>query len=395
LSPGIDGKFVALAQALPGFGGYYYDDDGNLNVWMTYAADEILLRSVLSDFVRASPTDFAASDRMEYSPIIIHRGEFDFPQLDEWRTRIGAHHIAGMLRLDTDEIKNRIVVGVADISFADTVEELLEKLAIPRQAVEIDVVEPIELATDIRQLVRPVVGGVRIDFGTSFCSLGVNAYYSHSPQVPNLTHGFFTASHCGQRGVIDGTVFYQGEQRIGAEMWEPPFFTPSDDFRCAYDPAPLKCRWSDVTFAKYDAGADRQQGHIAQTTSRGITTAAGSFDINPASPTFSIAQIIGDPVAGTWLDKVGARTGWNTGKVIRTCEDEWSEQYTILYLCQDVIDMYTNTGDSGAPVFKRTGSTTGAWAGIVWGTVVLKNETYFSPLGGIYGDFGSSISQAP
>ena len=85
----------------------------------------------------------------------------------------------------------------------------------------------------------------------------------------------------------------------------------------------------------------------------------GNLTIDTAEPTFRIVQI-GSAVAGNWVDKVGATTGWTYGFLDDTCIDmrHTLMAMTQLLLCQNSVSGYGDvpgslsaSGDSGSPVF--------------------------------------------
>ena len=259
------------------------------------------------------------------------------------------------------------------------------------------------LTTEVRDYVRPVMGGLQINFVRNGqvrdCTLGVNAYYSNTyVGVPVGTSGFFTASHCSvSQGATDGTVWSQGGVRIGYEMYDPPFFTQAQYAGC---PPLNNCRWSDVTFAAYDAGVNRQHGAIAQTLDKTTqwdngtiqNALAGSRIIKTTWPTFTINQTTTPPVMGVYWDKVGRTTGWTSGPVARTCTDAYVSQdgfATWNRLCQEYVSFFSQGGDSGGSVFVPTGQTTAAFAGIVW--FWSGRFTYVSSIDRIRDDFGYGI----
>ncbi|HXH41311.1 MAG TPA: hypothetical protein VNN08_21970 [Thermoanaerobaculia bacterium] len=393
--PGLDGRFAELARQVPGFGGYFFDDNGDLNVYLTDLIREPAARAAVADVARNRP---GRSQQPWVGPaaIIIRHGDFDFLQLDGWRGRLSAAPaIAGVQVLDADEATNRLFIGVTEAAAIPSVLAQVDALGVPRTAVVVDVVPAASLTTSLRDFYRPLIGGLQIDLtiaGTpSQCTLGVNVWYVNVSQgIPPGTAGFYTAAHCSTtRFGTDGTVYSQGGSRIGYERYDPPAFTNAQNTRC---PAGYTCRWSDVTFAQYDAGYNRHQGALAQTVSRAYGNfQTGSIVINPYAPEFILYQTT-LPVAGQYLDKVGRTTGWTSGQVSRTCADYFIGGNYLL--CQDQVEAFADSGDSGSPVFQVTGSSTGAFSGIVWaktgaGGFIMSN------LNEIAADMGNAVTYTP
>jgi hypothetical protein len=301
--------------------------------------------------------------------IVIRRGDFDFAQLNDWHSRLrNVFTISGIEFLDTDEARNRVVVGVHDDATKARVQRMAEDLAVPKEALIVEIVPPGHLVTTLQDYVRPVDGGMQVEpyFGgiSHQCTVGINVLYTNlSHGIQQGTPGFYTASHCSEHQANgdqpDTTVFYQGGVRIGQEAWDPPFFTGSP---C---PGDRECRWSDVTFVAYDAGVSRHQGYLAQTNYRGFGLGQpGSLDINPTTPEFVAQYAPQTPVVGMYLDKVGRTTGWTDGTVSQTCVDQ--DMVTFKILCQYKVNMDAGEGDSGSPTFQWIDQTHVAFSGIVW-----------------------------
>ena len=396
IPPGLDGRFLDLTRQVPGFGGYFFDENGDLNVYLTDLSRESAARVVVAEVARNRP-ERAHQPWRRPAEIVVRRGDFDYQQLNDWRGRLSAAlAIAGVQLLDTDEATNRIFIGVTEEDAKARVLSRVAALGVPRNAVVVDIVASASPITSLRECDRPLVGGLEINFlidgVQSQCTLGVNVWYSNvADGVPVGTPGFYTASHCSSvRGGTDGTVFSQGGARIGYEMWDPPFFTNAYDYRC---PVNVQCRWSDVAFAAYDAGVDRHQGALAQTLYRGFGPwQSGSLDINSATPEFILYYTAPLPVVGMYLDKVGRTTGWTTGAVSRTCVDYFIGGADVL--CQDQVEAYADSGDSGSPVFQWISQTTAAFSGIVWARTGT-GAFVFSNLDRIAADMGSGVTYGP
>jgi hypothetical protein len=393
VASGLDSRFIELERQVPGFGGYFFDGDGNLNVYLTDLSQEGAARAAVTEVAR-NRGERSEQPWSRPAEIVVRRGNFDFAQLHRWRARLNtALPQIGVRLIDIDEAKNRIFVGVADEAAKSDVLTLVDQLGLPQNAVTVDFVGEVSRATSVNDFVRPLVGGLAIWQTGNPCTLGVNVYYTNlAVGIPVGTPGFFTASHCSStQGTTDGTVFTQGGTGIGYEAWDPPFFTNAQNTACR---AGYRCRWSDVAFAANYNGVSRHQGALVQTLYRSLGTQnSGSLDINSSSPEFAI---IGGtyPVQGMYLDKVGRTTGWTSGPVDRTCTDVYLGDGTGT-LCQDVVVAKVGGGDSGSPVFRWTGSTTAAFAGILWGWDSQTGGFYFSNTDRIQADMGTGITYGP
>lgn len=387
LAPGLDGRFLQLAHDVPGFGGYYFDANGDLNVYLTDLSKAPAVRAAVADVAAQRPHASGQAASSDPANIIIRHADYDFPQLNNWHARFtAASPDRGVTMIDTDEAQNRVFIGVTDNAAIGRVQSQLDRLGIPRAAVVVDVVPPITLATNLTQYYRPLVGGLQIDWSGTYCTLGVNVWYTNFAQGISGAAGFYTASHCSDTPAsTDGTTYSQGGYQIATEKYDPPFFTNSQYFGC---PSGYNCRHSDVTFAQYNTGIDGSHGTIAQTLSRGLGDwNAGSIDI--ASTNFTVSGTAGNPTVGDYRDKVGRTTGWTSGQVSHTCTDYYvSGHYT---LCQDQVEAYADGGDSGSPVFTEgTGSNIG-FGGIVWAKTGAGGFIY-SNLDRIAADMGTAVN---
>lgn len=75
-----------LAKQIPGFGGWFFDSEGDLNVWVTDPeAHASLARSIAETASRELPPG-----RKTPYAIRIRRGQYGFEQLSAWRDRLEA-----------------------------------------------------------------------------------------------------------------------------------------------------------------------------------------------------------------------------------------------------------------------------------------------------------------
>ncbi|HEX6747253.1 MAG TPA: hypothetical protein VF092_08120 [Longimicrobium sp.] len=394
-APGLDGRFLELSRQVPGFGGYFFDSQGDLNVYLTDLRQEAAARSAVAD-VAAGRAGSAVHPFTRPAATRIRQGEYDFVQLNAWRERLReAFSISGVQSLDADEAANRVRVGVTSAEAGARVRALAERAGVPAGALVVRVESPVQLLATVRDYTRPVVGGLQID--NSGCTLGLNVWYSNpGVNVPVGTAGFFTASHCSSViGGTDGSIERQGGVQIGHELYDPAFFDHAAYAGC---PTTNHCRWSDVSFFSYDAGVSWQLGAVARTLYRGVGLfQTGSIDVDAANPRFTLVAGA-SPAVGTYLSKVGRTTGWTEGPVAQTCADVLQRVGDHLLLCQDRVDAYAIGGDSGSPVFQWTYSGSSAYvAGIVWGRTLDANDQpagglWFSNTARISSDFGYGIT---
>lgn len=369
---GLDGELAALAREVPGFGGMFYDEAGRLNVYLAgvqpLAAGDVAAR--LLPRLQARGLATAAE-------VVVREGEYDFLQLSRWHQQaLGVFDVGGVVFTDADERSNRLRIGLESRVSPAAVEQRLAELGIPREAVILEEAEPIvpmvaRVANadvpmsghTLRDRVRPVAGGLQINFPGFLCTLGFSA---RARGIPGTY--FTTNSHCtAERGTVTGTPYWQPlssvpNSFIGTEIHDPPFFTGG-----IFCPQGWRCRFSDAAGARYASGVDVAFGSIYRTLSPGTTT-PGSLEIDPATPRFRIVGEVAFPLAGQTVHKVGRTTGWTQGSVLATCVFTSVINTNILILCQDFVRAGVGSGDSGSPVFERIGTGNDVRLhGILWG----------------------------
>lgn len=204
-------------------------------------------------------------------------------------------------------------------------------------------------------------------------------------QFSSTYRGFLTASHCTVSYLqLDAGTTYTFQNSLTSsdslayEFDDPTYFTGG---AC---PSSARCRYSDVAFYRYLNGSNSGLGTIARTTysdsgAPGSTTISGHFTVVGDWPySFLYEQ----------LQKVGATSGWTYGSTTATCQTHLAEAGSPNYyiLCSDDSKLWSDAGDSGAPVFKWYGGsdTTVYWAGILWGGPVVGGQidrtvTWHSP----------------
>jgi hypothetical protein len=363
----VDADFLQMGREIPGFGGLFYDAQGRPVVYLQ--EPESAGRFALKSLGRG---------------VRLQQGDYDFEHLQGWRVALRpALALPGVVFLDVDETKNRVVIGFDPASKSldrDRLEQQVLASGAPRQAVVLQETARIRPLTGLQDKLRPTPGGVQVVFSGFACTLGFNAMLGGS-------FGFVVASHCTDSfGELEGTRFYQSlptnANAIGTEIADPGFFT---DPPC---PQGMRCRYSDTAFAKYDKPVLGGMGKIARPSSNG--SLSGPLTLNPPSARFAIKSRMSSPLVGQTLHKVGRTTGWTYGTVIATCADV-NEDVDILLLCQSLVQIGGGPGDSGSPVFVALPKNTARLVGLLWGggdDPVLGIVGVFSPLDNIEADLG-------
>jgi len=375
----VDEELLRMGREIPGFGGLFYDAEGYPTVYLLHPEDRVAISSLKS---------LAKEVR-------VRRGDFEFAQLIEWRDALlPVLASPGVVFLDADEARNRVTIGLDATSESksldrERLEAQLLAAAVPRQAVlvvEAAPVKPLVGTVGLQSKFRPAPAGVQILFPIApplygACTLGFNAFLGND-------FGFVVNSHCsGTRGVVEGVQYYQSvpsDGIIGTEIADPDFFTGGD---C---PPGRRCRYSDTAFAKYDNPRFGSLGKIARPKSS--DSELGTLTLSPSSARLSITGRVGSPLTGDVVHKIGRTTGWTYGTVVATCAEVSVSGTDITELCQSEVIAGSGGGDSGSPVFYRSGSSTKVkLTGILWGgsTIPGLGSIYvFSPLENIEQELG-------
>jgi hypothetical protein len=394
-------EFARVArEEVPGFGGYYLDETGRVNIQLKNPGQRDRALAALS---RAFARDRAHGGRggPDVANHRVIQARYDYIELKGWRDR--ARELFGMKGLhllEIDDVRNRVRLIVDGEASRSSFRAQLAMLGIPAEAVIVEIGDPVvsetffELgeptitpqnmpvdgggsggggstaAKTLQDPYRPLVGGLEIWYvgrnGLNYpCTYGANvrenSYYALQ---------FVTASHCSrQSGIADGTPFTQGhfenEASIGYEREDPPF---SGSPQASGTPCHAStCRYSDMSVAVLQDN-NYKFGEIAKTSFShqydGSKVISGRFKI-----TAQLWIPLAPPAYGMQFDKVGAATGWTTGAVTNPCADVTVTRDGFLYgfFCQTIVNAGAAGGDSGAPVFRRWGSDDVTFYGILWG----------------------------
>jgi hypothetical protein len=193
---------------------------------------------------------------------------------------------------------------------------------------------------------------------SSHCTQDVNvygwgAYIGAAVQQPNI-----------------GPWYNRNRHRIGLEVRDPHFY---HGWLCDPNQATEGCRWSDAALVELTT-SDWDFAGISRPVERIFLPAIwGSLNINSPFPRMS--SLVDTWWQGDQLDKVGRTTGWTSGTVVSTCRTVYlqSARGTYGFICSGVVEAGGGTGDSGAPVFQFTPSSTHL-AGILFAITPTRYE---------------------
>jgi hypothetical protein len=394
---------LAVAQQVPGFGGYFIDESGAPTVYLTDPGRRPEAEAALAGFL--------ASFGWTSADLRVRQARYDYQQLDTWYRAAWpiALAVSGAVSTDLDEGRNRLRFTGVNGSAVSGIVSALSGLGIPSDAMVVEVRGPVRQEVGLRDKVRPPSGGFQLQFFVSpaspliyLCTLGFNA-------IQDGVNSFITNSHCSnvQGGITVRTDYYQAVR--GGLIPDPNNFLAfevedPDYTMSAACPAARLCRYSDASRAQYAAGQVFSLGHIARPLSLNTSLTDGDVTpsilvINDAAPSYRISAEQPVPVLGQTLNKVGRTTGWTQGTVTSTCENVSVTDSHITQLCQSLVSAYVDGGDSGSPVFGLHTDGTVFLAGILWGssTDLVTNEVQFifSPLGQVESELGELATIDP
>lgn len=400
---------LALARAIPGFAGLYFEGD-RLVIAMaeTDAADfGVARRSVSALFAehgRPQPADDFVERVVEYSFIDLarHRARLDSKLFE----------IDGVETHAIDQVSNRIEIGVSDPSAREAVLDL---------ATESDV--PVEMLSFERMgSVRPWVGSVE-DLPTAGREAGIVTPTLRDPAPDSILRGGYQVVAegklpCTAGFVANGYYVVTASHCSAVEFqkdtfsWGQPAIPDYHVGRESKDPGPKKDRWADATQIEIDTTSfvyrkiTRSNGSLARPTHRHIPIPGQEGKPGPNIITIADAKPIvikgrADFITpGESVDKIGIASGWTSGLVDDLC----AKSKRLLPksdggdACLVSAKIYGTYGDSGGPVFRydptgAEGLGTARLAGSVVGGKYDENGVYlgiafFSPLYEIETDLG-------
>ena len=391
---------MAVAQVVPGFGGYFIDVNGSPTVWLTDPGRRADAELALAGFL----------DSFGYAPseLVVRKATYDWLTLDGWYNRVWPQALAvgGAVFSDIDESTNRLRFGGVDLGAVLGISSTLTRLAVPSAAALVERTAAVHVTATLQEEARPVHGGYQINFlnvagvsGVSLlCTLGFNA-------LKDGVQSFITNSHCSivQGGTETPTEYYQAlqdpdgdrfvnpEQHIGTEVDDPHYFISLD---C---PVGRMCRYSDAARAEYAPGQEFLKGRIARTVAS--DPQLGTLEVDAANPMFRVVAEQREAVVGEIVNKVGRTTGWTMGEVFATCVNVNITASQITQLCQSRARNGVGGGDSGSPVFTLNTDETANLVGILWGssTDLVTNEvtSIFSPMYAIERELGELDTADP
>lgn len=312
--------------------------------------------------------------------------------------------VSGVVYYGISEADNRLEIGISKSATKSAIKARINKLDIPKEAVNLVITEPFEFKVGYRSnrnnkssasnevTLREKTAiykeaGLQIAFGNYICTLGFEA-------SPDMFKWYSVVnSHCtNNQGGVEHTKYYQpvinGGDFIGKEIKDPMY-----SFNYYACPPGRKCRYSDAALMKNNWGSPLGAYVINNPEYRGRYS--GSIVISNPYPWFVVIGEGGgfSVVVGTEVNKVGRTTGWTYGDVTNTCVDINVTNTNITLLCQNTVNAGVGPGDSGSAVFKYAPSYTPEDSevillGLLWGGNYSGTVFAYSPINNIEQELG-------
>lgn len=131
-----DDLLARVEERVPGFGGMFIGQDGRLAVYLLDLSQLAAARAAIEAVF--------GTQRVPAAGVRALQGQYTVSQLKRWTERATEMlEVSGVTAVDLDEAQNRVAIGLEDGSRAQTVEQALVSLGIPREAVVIEVTGPI------------------------------------------------------------------------------------------------------------------------------------------------------------------------------------------------------------------------------------------------------------
>ncbi|MBW7932051.1 MAG: hypothetical protein H3C62_00290 [Gemmatimonadaceae bacterium] len=380
----IENEFRAIGEEEPDFGGLYLASDGTPVITMKGGKLSELSRGRILARVAQRNGTFSA-----FGPSAVRQVPYSFRELDALRTRVRAmiRESGVLLGVGID-----VATGTLDLRAAGAdlsrAARALTAAGIPSTAFTLTKAPFAVPATTLRDVVRPVTGGVQIGMlarNDSSCSVGLQVWKNDANGYPDPSLGRYvlTANHCAPpQGTVTGVQFGQPHVGYGVHATEVDNAEYFTDARCPYGAA--GCQYADVAVLRMADSVGSTWQRVALSNTSSPPSYLGQLSLNTS---------IWSAVQGQPVRRVGKTSGQRDGTITRTCVDVVRADGYIL--CSAEVSGYSAGGDSGGPVYtpyvsQYSGS---PWPSGVFHSLLPGNNTwYFSTVGYILYALGGVYS---
>ncbi len=346
---GIDELHGKFSTNLPSYGGMFINEEkGLIFVYVKNEKDKEKIKQVLGKY------------RGKVN-IVFLKGRYSFDQLVKWKEKARKLFRIRELEvtmLDADEAHNTLTIGLANVTSEKLklLENELEKLGIPKEAVRIEKRNPGMPTLSPTDEFDPLIGGSKITAPRGSRTLGFTSKI-------NGEDYFVTAAHCAEFGVTGKPVYQPwgigSWRKVGIIIKNPPL---SSNF---------PSRLTDSMLVKVSG---RDIDHKVYSNWNVVGTA--------------------ESYVGAYVCKMGVATYTTCGYITETHSsigiDRDNDGYTDYWLFDVGITccMDRDEGDSGAPVFYESCYTNDiSIVGILNGRYY--DGIYYSEIDGIFTELGN------
>ncbi len=145
--PGEDYLYEVEAR-VPGFGGMYYDDSGDLVVFLK----DLRLDAAAKNAIRPhlfGPGKYGRSDGPE-AVFKFRQGRYSYVELNDYWHQVNEAVVplSGVMATDVEETLNRVQVTVRNTSARQAVLDALRRIPVPGDAVHVSTCEPEQIICD-------------------------------------------------------------------------------------------------------------------------------------------------------------------------------------------------------------------------------------------------------
>lgn len=360
----LDEQFLNIEKKIPGFSGYYFDEEGKVNVYSTSAT------SLSSGDVTSVLSTYLTADDLSKG-LNIKQSTYPWSSWDSWRNTLTNRALQGnssILYLDIDERAQTLMIGLdkADETNKNEINKFLADNGIPIDAVSIVAMGAPSLESHGETII-PRIGGIEIGYG--FIHACTNGFIANRISDGKRVSG--TAGHC--EVVVDTAgdeVYVQplGGSTVGTEIANTNLNGP---------------RYSDSLLWEPNSGITTSLGKLYKTSTSQYTI-TGKKDF---------------PAQGEAICKFGITTHETCGSVMTTGVNLFNADaspYGTLWM-MDHANYSSAAGDSGGPVFKKGPGDTVTLYGIHRGRTIVGQTDYatFSPIHNVEIDQGTLQVNSP
>ncbi|ALV62165.1 Osmosensitive K+ channel histidine kinase KdpD [Thermococcus sp. 2319x1] len=346
---GIDELHGEFSANLPSYGGMFINEEkGLIFVYVKDEKDREKIKQALEKY------------RGKVN-IVFLKSKYNFEELLKWKEKTRELFRIKELEvtmLDADEAHNTLTIGLADVTpeKLQLLENELEKIGIPKEAVKIEKRKPGMPTLSPTDKFDTLIGGIKITALRGSCTLGFTSKI-------NGEDYFVTAAHCAEFGVTGEPVYQPwgigSWRKVGTIIKNPPL---SSNF---------PSRLTDSMLVKVSG---RDIDHRVYSNWNVIGTA--------------------ESYVGAYVCKMGITTYTTCGYITETHSsigiDRDKDGYTDYWLFDVGITccMDSDEGDSGAPVFYKSYYTNDiSIVGILNGKYY--DGIYYSEIDGIFSELGN------